>query len=63
MFRCTWREIGREIDGEIQMRERGGREQVLDGRGEEKVQDLQSGEHMWRNEREGGKGAGRKRKC
>jgi hypothetical protein len=67
MFRCTWREIARENDGEIQMRERGEREQVLDGRGGEKVQDVQSGEwddrahvkRMQRNEREGGKGAGR----
>jgi hypothetical protein len=36
--------VARENDGEIQMQELGGREQVLDGRGDEKVQDVQSGE-------------------
>jgi hypothetical protein len=49
-----------ENDGEIQMRERGEREQVLDGRRGEKVQDVQRGEgddrahveRMQRNERE-----------
>jgi hypothetical protein len=46
MFWCTWGETARkrENDGEIQMRERGEREQVLDGRRGEKVQDVQRGE-------------------
>jgi hypothetical protein len=62
------RECEREKnDGEIQMQEPGEREQVLDGRRGEKVQDVPRGERndkahverMRRNEREGGKGTGR----
>jgi hypothetical protein len=57
----------KENDGEIQMWERGEREQVLDGRRRKNVQDVPRGERedraheerMRRNEREGGKGTGR----